>query len=154
VPAKSNARFDWNFGQVLTPVRTVTGLEAQSTVYNDPGTYNVRLTAFDTLYATTVQVGKICQNTDSIEINVQNLIPSLVTSNGDGVNDNFYIEGMRPNTFSMKLYNRWGKLVGEQDPFEINGWDPKAVAPGTYYYILTERRSGKTLVSWLNITRQ
>jgi hypothetical protein len=154
MPTKSNARFDWNFGQVITPVRTVTGLDAQSTVYNDPGTYNVRLTAYDTLYATTVQVGKICQNTDSIEINVQNLIPSLVTSNGDGVNDNFYIEGMRPNTFSMKLYNRWGKLVGEQDPFEINGWDPKAVAPGTYYYILTERRSGKTLVSWLNISRQ
>jgi gliding motility-associated-like protein len=154
MPTKSNARFDWNFGQVITPVRTVTGLDAQSTVYSDPGAYNVRLTAYDTLYATTVQVGKICQNTDSMEINVQNLIPSLVTSNGDGVNDNFYIEGMRPNTFSMKLYNRWGKLVGEQDPFEINGWDPKAVAPGTYYYILTERRSGKTLVSWLNISRQ
>jgi hypothetical protein len=54
----------------------------------------------------------------------------------------------------MKLYNRWGKLVGEQDPLDYkNGWDPKDLGAGTYYYILTEKRSGKTLVSWLTVNR-
>jgi hypothetical protein len=60
---------------------------------------------------------------------------------------------MRANTFSMKLYNRWGKLVADQDPFSIEGWDPKDVGPGVYYYILTEKRSGKNLVSWLTISK-
>jgi len=154
-PPKVGARFDWNYGQGLKSI--VFGTQSTTTTYSDPGNpisgYLVTLTAYDTLYSTSVQVGKVCQNTDSIQVFVQNLIPSLVTANGDNINDNFYVKGMRPNSFSMKLYNRWGKLVAEQNPFELNGWDPKDIGAGNYYYILTELRSGKTLVSWLTISK-
>jgi len=154
-PPKVGARFDWNYGQGLKSI--VFGTQSTTTTYSNPGNpisgYLVTLTAYDTLYSTSVQVGKVCQNTDSIQVFVQNLIPSLVTANGDNINDNFYVKGMRPNSFSMKLYNRWGKLVAEQNPFELNGWDPKDIGAGNYYYILTELRSGKTLVSWLTISK-
>jgi len=129
--------------------------------YNDPGSFVVKLTAYDSLFATPTSEPKICKNTDQIEIGTQNLIPSLVTSNGDGINDNFYIKGMRPNSFNMKLYDRWGKKVAEQTPFEVNqaeeskgGFDVKDIGPGTYYYILTEIRSGKNLVGWISITKE
>jgi gliding motility-associated-like protein len=155
-PLKEGARFDWDFGQGSKA--TINGTGNATTTYTEGKTggspYIVSLTAYDTLYATAVQIGKICQNTDTIAVFVQNLIPSLVTANGDGQNDNFYVKGMRPNSFSLKLYNRWGKLVAEQDPFEIDGWNPKDIGAGTYYYILTEKRSGKTLVSWLILNKE
>lgn len=154
-PPKNNAFYAWNFGQGESA--TSFGSSSVTATYPQAGKngegFKVKLTAFDTLYASPVQIGRVCSNSDSILVFVQNLIPSLVTANGDGKNDFFSIEGMRPNTFSMKLYNRWGKLVGEQDPFLVEGWDPKDVGPGTYYYILTEKRSGKTIVSWLNIAK-
>lgn len=159
-PPKAGARFDWDFGKDATATgnsQTTNGSQEATTTYLEGkkggAGYVVTLTAYDTLYASSTLVGKICSNNDTTTVYVQNLLPSLVTSDGDGLNDNFYVKGMRPNTFSMKLYNRWGKLVGEQDPFEVDGWDPKDVGPGIYYYILTEKRSGKTLVSWLTITK-
>jgi gliding motility-associated-like protein len=159
-PPKTGSKYDWDFGKGLNTSNnnaTTFGLVNTNAVYELPNKsgegYTVTLTAYDTLFSSAVQVGKVCQNQDSIKVFVQNLIPSLVTNNGDGVNDNFSIQGMRANTFSMKLYNRWGKLVADQDPFSIEGWDPKDVGPGVYYYILTEKRSGKNLVSWLTISK-
>jgi hypothetical protein len=155
-PAKSAGRFDWNFG-IPTSQQTQEGApQSVRYIFTEPSpSYKVSLTAFDSVFATATVVGKVCRKTDEIEVSVQNLLPSLVTADGNGDNDNFYIKGMRANTFSMKLYNRWGKLVAEQDPFEVEGWDPRdKVSPGIYYYILTEKRSGKTLVSWLTITQE
>jgi hypothetical protein len=155
-PAKPNSRFFWDFGQGKTT--EVNGLVPVSTVYPEPGKngapFMVKLKAVDTLLINPGLIGKICENRDSILVYVQDLVPSLVTSNRDGKNDFFFIEGMRPNTFEMKLYNRWGKEVGEQNPFDhVVGWDPDKVGPGIYYYILTEKRSGKNKVGWLTITR-
>lgn len=157
-PNKTGAQFLWEFGNSTT--QTVNGLIDVTANYTEPGSYIVKLTAYDSLYATTTSEPKICKVTDQIEIGTQNLIPSLITANGDGVNDNFYIKGMRPNTFSMKLYNRWGKLVAEQNPFKVDtqnesegGFDVKDVGPGIYYYFLTEIRSGKSIVGWVTITK-
>jgi hypothetical protein len=158
-PAKFGAQYLWEFGNTQT--KTVNGTIDVMNTYNDPGSFVVKLTAYDSLFATPTSEPKICKNTDQIEIGTQNLIPSLVTSNGDGINDNFYIKGMRPNSFNMKLYDRWGKKVAEQTPFEVNqaeeskgGFDVKDIGPGTYYYILTEIRSGKNLVGWISITKE
>jgi hypothetical protein len=152
-PFKSTPSFIWDFG----PSTSISsGYGNQNYRYTEPGKFQIKLTAQDSLFKSAISTewGKICYKSDSVEIYTQNLIPSLVTSNGDGKNDFLSIQGMRPNTFSMKLYNRWGKLVGEQDPFDANiGWDPKDVGPGSYYYILTEKRSGKTIVSWLTISK-
>ena len=155
-PDKPNSRFFWDFGQGKTT--EISGTGSVSTVYPEPGKngapYLVKLKAVDTLLINPSLIGKICENKDSIQVFVQDLVPSLVTSNRDGKNDFFYIEGMRPNTFEMKLYNRWGKEVGAQDPLDhVVGWDPDKVGPGTYYYILTEKRSGKTKVGWLTISK-
>lgn len=158
-PAKTGAQYLWDFGNNQT--KTVNGNIEVTTTYNDPGSYMVKLTAYDSLFSTPTSEPKICKNSDQIEIGTQNLIPSLVTSNGDGVNDNFYIKGMRPNSFNMKLYDRWGKKIAEQTPFKVDqsneangGLDVKDVGPGIYYYILTEIRSGKNMVGWISITKE
>jgi len=155
-PSKFGAKYEWNFGQ--GDKQFIFGNGSASSTYVDGREgglpYTVTLTAIDTVMISTNQIGRICNNSDTTYISVQNLIPSLITSNGDKMNDFLFIKGMKPNTFSMKLYNRWGKLVGEQDPLDYQeGWDPKDLGNGNYYYILTEKRSGKTIVSWLAIKR-
>lgn len=159
LPAKTGAQFRWDFGN--NQFQTTQGSGEAFTTYTEPGEYVVKLTAVDSVFALLTAEPKICSVTDQIEIGAQNLIPSLVTSNGDGVNDNFYIKGMRPNTFTMKLYDRWGKKVADQDPFLVNqedegkgGLDTKDLGPGIYYYILTEKRSGKSLVGWTSIVKE
>jgi len=158
-PNKNTPYFKWDFniGTEASPQKETKesrGYNSEPFRFNEPGKFWIKLTAFDTLFRNANEAGRICTNSDSVQIYTQNLIPSLVTSNGDGKNDFLSIQGMRPNSFSMKLYNRWGKLVGEQDPFDnVVGWDPKDVGAGSYYYLLTEKRSGKTIVSWLTISK-
>jgi hypothetical protein len=156
-PPKNNAYYVWDFGDG-SEIQDSRGVGSAEHTYKKAGKngapFLVTLKAVDTLFLSPSLVGKICENRDSVNVFVQDLIPSLVTSNRDGKNDFFAIEGMRPNTFSMKLYNRWGKEVGSQDPFDnVVGWDPDKVGPGIYYYILTEKRSGKNRVGWLTITQ-
>ena len=151
-PVKTTPFFKWNFGPGES---TSYGYGNAFYTYNLQGKFFVKLTAYDTLFRTSSIFERVCTNSDSVLVEVQNLVPSLVTVNGDRKNDFLFVQGMRPNTFTMKLYNRWGKLVGEQDPLDaFEGWDPKDLGPGQYYYILTEKRSGKTIVSWLTVNRE
>ena len=58
---------------------------------------------------------------------------NLITANGDGINDNFEVDGLKywPNTL-VRIYNRWGQMVFESKNYE-NNWGSKA-DEGTYYY--------------------
>lgn len=151
-PAKAKPFFKWNFGDETT--KDVYGYEQVTNRYNISGKYTITVTGYDTLYTNPNTIGVVCSNSDSVEIEVQNLVPSLVTANGDNLNDLFEIQGMRPNTFSAKIYNRWGKKILDQDPYD-NKFDPGSnLEPGTYYYILTEKRSSKNQVGWFQVNRQ
>ncbi len=68
------------------------------------------------------------------------LIPNMVTSNGDGYNDVFKVQGgCEYETFHVSIFTDLGKNVYESDDCNFI-WDPKATqkaAPNTvfYYYI-------------------
>ena len=92
-----------------------------------------------------------------------------ISSNGDGKNDGFRIEGIenyRKNT--LKIFNRWGVLVYQKegytnaDPFTgySNGRSTiesgKKLPQGTYYYILEYENSNnqtQTKSGWLYLKR-
>lgn len=68
--------------------------------------------------------------------------PSVITANGDGINDRFVIKSLvdglaYPNN-SLSIYNRWGILVYSRNNISLDEeyWDPAAErAPaGTYFY--------------------
>jgi gliding motility-associated-like protein len=72
------------------------------------------------------------------------VIPNGITSNGDGINDVWTIEGLyNNNKTSVKVVNRWGSLVFESYG-RYSSWDGtnngKNLPVGTYYYIVN---SGK-----------
>ena len=74
------------------------------------------------------------------------MVPEFFSPNGDNINDEFTILGLElyPNS-SIKIFNRWGSTVFEQNPFS-GSWNGTGsggvmsgnnkIPAGTYYYIL------------------
>lgn len=69
---------------------------------------------------------------------------SIITPNGDGKNDALYFSGLEafPDN-SLKIFNRWGNLIFEQEGYQTFGTLFEGLRNGdklpadTYYYILT-----------------
>ena len=74
------------------------------------------------------------------------VIPEVISSNGDGTNDAFVIDGLEayPNS-KIWIHNRWGEEVFQRD-FYLNDWrgysesnlniEGGRLPEGTYFYIL------------------
>ena len=79
-------------------------------------------------------------NTGIISENPCFLIPTAFTPNGDGIHDDWQIDGVNafPN-ISVKVFNRWGQLIFNSKGYE-NKWDgtyngnPLPIA--AYYYLI------------------
>jgi gliding motility-associated-like protein len=96
-----------------------------------------------------ITVVDMCGNVanDTVIYDVTNdceiIIPNVFTPNGDGNNDVFMIRSNGVSTFSIAIYNRWGKKVYESTDI-TRGWDGGGHADGTYYFVLTaEMKNGK-----------
>ena len=79
-----------------------------------------------TTYILTISDG-ICADQDTVIVNVENTcgefyVPNAFSPNGDGVNDEFKIRHNCISTFSILIFDRWGKKVFEStDPNK--SWD-------------------------------
>ncbi|MGL5890791.1 MAG: LamG-like jellyroll fold domain-containing protein [Bacteroidia bacterium] len=90
--------------------------------------------------------------------NVLDNIPNVFSPNGDGRNDQFFIQGLTTclQTYTIAIYDRWGAKVFESsDP--LAKWDgiykDKALSEGVYVYTLSATFStGKTVNKSGNIT--
>ncbi|MFP5040560.1 Ig-like domain-containing protein [Parasediminibacterium sp. JCM 36343] len=63
-------------------------------------------------------------------------IPNVITPNGDGLNEAFFITGLSkyPNS-ELSIFNRWDNLVYTSHDYR-NDWDGRGLATGTYFYVL------------------
>ncbi len=68
-------------------------------------------------------------------------IPNVFTPNGDGVNDYFLISGVGLKSYSLTIFDRWGKKVFESDNV-LKSWDGKNENDGTYYYLIKAESVG------------
>ena len=66
--------------------------------------------------------------------------PSVVTPNGDGINDRFVVinlleGGCYPHNH-LSIFNRWGYLLYERENIKSDDefWDPVDMPEGTYFY--------------------
>ncbi|HEX9979240.1 MAG TPA: gliding motility-associated C-terminal domain-containing protein [Flavobacterium sp.] len=84
---------------------------------------------------------------DLLTKNCPPIIYNFVSANNDGVNDVFFIEGLRDIFLNFKLavYNRWGAKIweGDNNSADWNGRATKGyriigdeVPDGTYFYVL------------------
>lgn len=86
------------------------------------------------------------------DVPTRDLVPyTLVTPNGDGINDVFELEALTfwPNT-EVTIMNRWGNVVYSTTNYK-NDWGSGA-AEGNYYYIIKDR-NGKVKSGTLKVIK-
>jgi gliding motility-associated-like protein len=124
----------WNFGDG----GTATGPN-QTHTYTSSGNFPATLTATD---------ANGCSSTHIVIIVVHDipssvLVPNVFTPNGDGSNELFYIRSNGLAQLDVKIYDRWGVLMGQISTVN-SGWDGRTktgsqAADGTYYYVLSAK---------------
>lgn len=128
----SGAQFShWDFGEFASGFDGTNGIYT----YNEPGTFYVTLFTYNGVCVDTT--------TDTIVITGPSTItiPNVFTPNDDGLNDLFHVECVGIDTIDVKIFNRWGELVGWYNG--KNGWwdgysvlAGLKVSEGSYYYLV------------------
>jgi gliding motility-associated-like protein len=112
-------------------------------IYQNEGSYYPTVTA-------TNSYG--CKDSVSVKVFVKHIlfIPNVFTPNGDGKNDSFLIEYNGDQSFSLFIYNRWGKEV-YRSIGSRNQWSGGTEEAGVFYYLVAfekERYKG-----WVQLIR-
>ena len=67
-------------------------------------------------------------------------MPGAFSPNNDGLNDFFKVIPVRLTTWTLRIYNRWGELIFEEENNRFGGWDGKYrgqnVEVGVYTYYI------------------
>jgi gliding motility-associated-like protein len=85
-------------------------------------------------------------------------MPTVITSNNDGKNDQFLIHGLESYTENtLVIFNRWGDQVYEMTNYD-NQWDGKSnggnnLPAGNYYVILNINNGEIVLNGFVEIIR-
>ncbi|WP_258542240.1 gliding motility-associated C-terminal domain-containing protein [Parvicella tangerina] len=101
--------------------------------FTDIGTYDVQLIATNNLGCSDTTTGVL-------EIPALFWVPNVITPNGNGENDLFYIDALGVDEYRLIIYDRWGLKMFESTNA---AWDGKnqtnnqPVPEGTYYFIYT-----------------
>ncbi len=125
------------------------------------GTFNAQYELCDVLCPEQCDIGEIV-----IEVlppdDIEDLIPSGITPNGDGINDLFVIPAI---SFNSQLYvnnqltilNRWGDVVFKAKPYQ-NDWggtnmEGKELPQSTYYYVWNPGTGEKDVLGRVTILK-
>jgi len=103
--------YQWAFGDGASSTLT-----NPSYLFPISGSYSVCLVAYNAQCADTV-----CRNLFADVTPIAD-VPKAFSPNGDGRNDVLYVRGAGIATMSLRVFNRWGKLVFESTSLE-KGWD-------------------------------
>lgn len=97
----------------------------------DPGTYSV-------IVEVTGCPADVVSDTMILTVNPCELtIPNIITPNGDGANDFFYIPNVEYyQNSTMVIYNRWGRKVYDSSNYQ-GDWNGENCADGVYFWVFT-----------------
>jgi gliding motility-associated-like protein len=134
----SNATsFDWNFGDG-NEISTI-DLSNVSNLFLNPGSYTVWLVASNGLCSDSIS--------DIIIVNAPGesilTVPNVLTPNGDGTNDEWFIYTENVAELEVIIVNRWGNEVAIIDGV-AGSWNGKTTngddaTDGTYFYKYTAK---------------
>ena len=133
--SQNATNYEWDFGNGTNA--TTTDLTSQSITYTTSGTYLITLTA---------SLGDWCTSPYTIEITVFDkptiYVPNVFTPNGDGNNDDYFIDAKHIQEIHLSIMNRWGNTLFDQtnvNPVWDGFVDGKLADDGTYYYKYTAK---------------
>ena len=115
---------------------------------------------------------EVCYECDGIDLCSQAIVtielqdtsctvPSLITPNNDGFNDELIINCLRGEDFpeaEMIIYNQWGDEVFRRKPYGNGIWwdgtyNDEPVTDGTFYYLFTREPGGSVSRGYLTVYR-
>ncbi|NUQ26855.1 MAG: gliding motility-associated C-terminal domain-containing protein [Saprospiraceae bacterium] len=144
-------------GESLVIDATVT--VATSYTWQDGASTPVYTVLSPGVYQLEVEIGHKCSFSDTLVVQYNSCsicniyFPNAFSPNSDGINDDFRVyfdtETCRFESYSLKIFNRWGGLVFESnDPFEpwsgkINS---KNAAQGVYTYLVSYQLEGASQI--------
>jgi len=105
----NSSNFNWNFGNGETGLTN--SLASTTSTYLNPGTYDVVLTAMN----------GSCTDYDTVQVIIIEFpepiieVPNVFSPNGDGANDNFFINVQFATSIHFIIINRWGNLIFENE---------------------------------------
>ncbi len=81
------------------------------------------------------------------------VVPNVISPNGGGLNDFFVVWNLEEYPpASLSIWNRWGNLVFEANPY-LNNWDGDDHSAGTYFYLL-KLRNGELFKGNVTLVRE
>jgi len=145
----SQSEPDWGDGSVAGQVIT-SAVGSWTHTYSSGGTYTICATIFegdnpdDACFS-----GEMCVDVDMSDCPEPPQPPctandltiyNAITPNGDGLNDNLFINGGDDCIKDIQVYNRWGQLVWSQKDYK-NDWTGQSfngeqLPDGTYFLVL------------------
>lgn len=96
-----------------------------------------------------------CSQEDSVHVYVIDCpgeVPNVITPNGDGKNETFFVKNITITPWELTIYNRWGSMIYHTEQY-YNEWDAMGSPNGVYYYLLQEKRSKKIVKGWVTVLR-
>lgn len=127
--------YGWDFDNGQTDV-TSSLAETASGTFSSPGTYTVELTATNGICSDVSQMVVIIIPFEPLVLH----IPNVFTPDGDGLNDEFFIDVENGLTIEVIINNRWGNRVAELNDFDET-WDGtqngNELSEGTYFFQYT-----------------
>lgn len=129
-------------GFVISPVGSFDAYEWQ-----DGSTDSLYMAIETGQYVLTATDANGCKSTDVIYLELYDCsveIPNIITVNGDGMNDVWWIDIALPGYFEATVYNRWGRIVYESND-HLQFWDGvnqstgEPCSEGVYFYIVKLR---------------
>lgn len=106
---------------------------AWSTGGTTPGIWvNGRITA-DYTVTVTDACAKSVTAVVAVDSGCEIVIPNVFSPNGDGLNDRFEIDGIIGTRNTVRIFNRWGRVVFEAKDYR-NTWTGGDLSDGTYFY--------------------
>lgn len=108
-------------------------------------------------YILTVTDVNGCTDMDTVTVTVEPnfdfMIANMITPNGDGYNDTWYVEniGLYPNN-QVSVFNRNGQQVFTASAYD-NTWNGDNLPDGTYYYVIEFTDTGKVIKGAITIIR-
>ena len=120
-------------------------VESGKGIFEDPQAPDSRVTGLelgDNIFSWNVSNGICPEASDRVLIRINDLlIPTVITPNGDGKNDEFQVAGIESyRSAELIVLNRWGEEVYHASPY-MNNWDGvnqngKELPEDTYYTVL------------------
>jgi len=129
--------------QWLLNDRIITGANTPAIIAAAEGRYTVMVRT---------PAGCLSEASVLIEVPLSELLPNIITPNGDGRNDIFPVHSLSSAEWNITIFSRWGRQLYQKTSYQ-DDWGGEGVSDGLYYYLLHCPATNQWVKGWVQVVR-